>query len=172
MKAWPQSFLRVDGAMCFAPSTLPLSDRAFRLHITALIWQAGQNRGNTYVPDAVVVMLCRPIRGRRQAIIQELLDGEVWLPAAGGYWVDDENATVVPFGGRRPLIDPVMRQSIYERDGFCCLFCGATGDLSLDHVVPFSLGGEDSYANLRTLCVSCNSARGAGRRTDEELRSR
>ena len=44
-----------------------------------------------------------------------------------------------------------------------CEWCGATKDLTADHVVPRALGGtiEDG---LRTLCRRCNSSRGAGRK--------
>ncbi len=37
----------------------------------------------------------------------------------------------------------------------------STGDLSLDHIYPWSLGGPDTVENLRVLCRSCNSRKGA-----------
>jgi 5-methylcytosine-specific restriction endonuclease McrA len=42
-----------------------------------------------------------------------------------------------------------------------CVECGATSELSLDHIYPHSLGGEDTIENLRTLCKPCNSRKGA-----------
>ncbi len=42
-----------------------------------------------------------------------------------------------------------------------CELCGATSDLTADHVVPLVRGGYDS--ELRVLCRRCNSARGARR---------
>jgi len=44
-----------------------------------------------------------------------------------------------------------------------CSTCGATTDLTVDHIHPVSRGG-DPYdpANCRTLCRRCNSAKGAG----------
>lgn len=62
---------------------------------------------------------------------------------------------------RRPEIPDVLRLAVYERDGYACLECGAHDRLSLDHIWPYSLGGQDTYTNLQTLCLPCNSSKGA-----------
>lgn len=59
-----------------------------------------------------------------------------------------------------------IASAIDARDGGRCVYCGATaeesgGHLHLDHVIPRSLGGEDSAANLVTACRGCNCARKA-----------
>ena len=41
-----------------------------------------------------------------------------------------------------------------------CAVCGATSDLTVDHVVPKATGGNDDRDNLRTLCRRCNSSKG------------
>ncbi len=41
-----------------------------------------------------------------------------------------------------------------------CTLCGATTDLTGDHIVPLSRGGSNHPSNVRVLCRSCNSARG------------
>jgi len=41
-----------------------------------------------------------------------------------------------------------------------CSFCGATDDLTGDHLVPLSRGGSNDRDNCRVLCRSCNSRRG------------
>lgn len=41
-----------------------------------------------------------------------------------------------------------------------CVKCGATTDLTWDHVVPRKKGGEGSPENLQTLCRRCNSRKG------------
>jgi hypothetical protein len=41
-----------------------------------------------------------------------------------------------------------------------CVFCGSTKNLSTDHLVPRSRGGDDSADNLVLACQSCNAARG------------
>lgn len=53
------------------------------------------------------------------------------------------------------------RQRIYARDGHRCVTCGATKHLTLDHVIPRSLGGTNSDDNLQTMCRPCNQAKGA-----------
>ena len=52
-----------------------------------------------------------------------------------------------------------LRESIIKRDG-CCQMCGTEERLSVDHIVPRTLGGSDSLDNLQVLCSSCNSAKG------------
>jgi 5-methylcytosine-specific restriction endonuclease McrA len=42
-----------------------------------------------------------------------------------------------------------------------CAGCGATSDLTVDHVVPIARGGTPTPENLQVLCRSCNSAKGA-----------
>lgn len=54
-----------------------------------------------------------------------------------------------------------LRLEVYDRDGWRCRHCGATEPLSLDHIHPHSLGGEDTLENLQTLCRPCNSRKGA-----------
>lgn len=67
---------------------------------------------------------------------------------------------LIPRKGR-PFIPKSIRQRVYARDLYRCLECGSSERLSLDHIWPYSLGGTDSIDNLRTLCVSCNSRKGA-----------
>jgi 5-methylcytosine-specific restriction endonuclease McrA len=57
----------------------------------------------------------------------------------------------------RTKVSRTRRAQVYERDGHRCLACGATESLTLDHLVPFILGGSNAVANLRTLCGDCNS---------------
>lgn len=61
----------------------------------------------------------------------------------------------------RPTIPDSLRHEVYSRDGYRCLHCKSRRDLSLDHIYPFSLGGEDTYENLQTLCRPCNARKGA-----------
>ncbi len=61
----------------------------------------------------------------------------------------------------------LSRKNILRRDGHRCQFCGR-GDvpLTVDHVMPISRGGEDTWENLAAACVECNNRKGD--RTPEE----
>jgi hypothetical protein len=61
----------------------------------------------------------------------------------------------------RDHIPKALREAVYARDGYRCCLCGADEELSLDHIYPWSLGGPDTEDNLRVLCRSCNSSKGA-----------
>lgn len=67
--------------------------------------------------------------------------------------------------GRSP-IPPSLRWEIHRRDGYRCVYCRGEGELQLDHVIPHSRGGEDTYENLVTACRNCNLLKGA--RTPQE----
>jgi 5-methylcytosine-specific restriction endonuclease McrA len=75
---------------------------------------------------------------------------------------DCRNAKVLAKSNRsRNPIIPHLRDWILERDGNLCLKCGATEDLTVDHIVPVILGGLTNPDNLRTLCRACNSSKGS-----------
>jgi len=41
-----------------------------------------------------------------------------------------------------------------------CLCCGNTLPLTIDHVIPISVGGKSDITNLQPLCRPCNSSKG------------
>jgi len=55
-----------------------------------------------------------------------------------------------------------VKHQVKERDGHRCLCCGETKKklLHIDHVAPSYLGGNNSLANLQTLCKTCNNIKG------------
>ncbi|MHB8335954.1 MAG: HNH endonuclease [Ignavibacteriaceae bacterium] len=55
----------------------------------------------------------------------------------------------------------LTRKNILRRDEYKCSYCGR-GDLPLtiDHVVPKSKGGIDSWDNLVCACTFCNNKKG------------
>lgn len=60
----------------------------------------------------------------------------------------------------------LSRRNVMKRDGHICQYCGHKSDLTLDHVLPRSRGGTDSWENLVTACNKCNVQKGD--RTPEE----
>ena len=59
-----------------------------------------------------------------------------------------------------------LRFRILLRDGFVCTACGASPvrtrgtELHVDHIVPWSRGGETVEGNLTTKCQRCNLGKG------------
>ena len=49
------------------------------------------------------------------------------------------------------------RTMIYKRDGHKCQYCGCTKNLTIDHLIPRSRGGEDTWENLVVACMPCNT---------------
>ncbi len=61
------------------------------------------------------------------------------------------------------------RKNLYARDQNRCQYCGKkhpTSELSLDHVVPRSQGGQNTWENIVCACVRCNVRKG-GRTPDQ-----
>ena len=55
------------------------------------------------------------------------------------------------------------RRNIFARDNNQCQYCGKrfpTSELSLDHVVPRSQGGGNSWENIVCACIDCNVRKG------------
>jgi hypothetical protein len=55
-----------------------------------------------------------------------------------------------------------VRAAVWMRDGGACVYCGATDDLTIDHVTPRIIGGTNDPENLVTACRPCNSSKGTG----------
>jgi len=53
---------------------------------------------------------------------------------------------------------PLTRENVYKRDNYECVYCGYSNIkmLTLDHVIPQSKGGKDTWDNLVTACRQCN----------------
>ena len=53
------------------------------------------------------------------------------------------------------------RFNLFLRDGFCCQYCGAKGELTFDHVLPRARGGITSWENVVAACSPCNLRKGS-----------
>jgi hypothetical protein len=54
------------------------------------------------------------------------------------------------------------RKNILTRDEYTCQYCGhrKKDEMTLDHVIPRSKGGDNSFTNLVTCCKDCNLKKG------------
>ena len=69
----------------------------------------------------------------------------------------------------RYMVLPLSRRTVLARDQYTCQYCGAApgrADLTIDHVVPRSRGGETQWDNVVTACRPCNQRKGS--RTPKE----
>jgi 5-methylcytosine-specific restriction endonuclease McrA len=53
---------------------------------------------------------------------------------------------------------PVSRRGVLRRDAHRCGYCGKSAN-TIDHVIPKSRGGQDSWENLVACCLRCNNAK-------------
>lgn len=63
----------------------------------------------------------------------------------------------------------VSRRKLFRRDLQVCAFCGGhfdVNDLSMDHIMPESRGGPETWMNLVTACIPCNQRK--NNKTPEE----
>ncbi len=70
------------------------------------------------------------------------------------------------------------RKGVLARDGYTCIYCGAQPgasvrgqvlsrqDFTIDHILPRSRGGKDTWTNTACACYACNHRKGG--RTESE----
>ena len=59
-------------------------------------------------------------------------------------------------GRRREPIPDDVKLVVWARDGGACVRCGAKQNLHFDHIIPVSMGGGNTEANIQILCQTCN----------------
>ncbi len=52
------------------------------------------------------------------------------------------------------------RFNVFLRDRFMCQYCGSTEDLTFDHLIPRSRGGQTTWDNVVAACSPCNLKKG------------
>lgn len=56
---------------------------------------------------------------------------------------------------------PFSKRNIMVRDGYKCMYCGCTNTfLTIDHVIPISRNGKNTFENCTTACQPCNNKKG------------
>ncbi|MCP5432005.1 MAG: HNH endonuclease [Alphaproteobacteria bacterium] len=61
----------------------------------------------------------------------------------------------------KPARQPAFtRFNVFLRDRFRCQYCGASQDLTFDHLIPRSRGGRTTWTNVVTACSPCNLKKG------------
>ncbi len=87
-----------------------------------------------------------------------------WIRAASSY-VAAPTIIRITSSNRQPDFQVRLnRRNLFARDRNKCQYCGKkfpVADLSIDHVVPISRGGGNSWENLVCSCVACNTRKGS-----------
>ena len=52
------------------------------------------------------------------------------------------------------------RFNVFLRDKFSCQYCGSNDELTFDHLLPRSKGGQTNWNNVVTACSKCNVLKG------------
>lgn len=89
-----------------------------------------------------------------------LCDDEHPVRAASGAW-DRPSVIVLTRYVRPPYLrsSPVSRRGVLRRDDHICGYCDASAN-TIDHVLPRSRGGRDTWDNLVACCQRCNNIKG------------
>jgi 5-methylcytosine-specific restriction endonuclease McrA len=105
----------------------------------------------------------------RRALILLLKDKAEVLETSGAALRSEHDVFAVPLVIRLttyvrvPRRNPsarISRRAVFARDRHRCQYCGSPRHLTVDHVVPRSKGGPDTWDNLVTSCAPCNRKKG------------
>jgi len=125
-----------------------------------------------FISDRSAVRLF--MNGRAEVIQSPVSDGL-------SFWNDEGFATVstviaIPatlklckYVSKRWQAPRFRKKVLYRRDGWRCQYCGeklSWNNITIDHVLPSSRGGQTSWLNCVTACKHCNKRK--ANRTPEE----
>lgn len=113
----------------------------------------------------------------RRAVVLLLKEKAEIVEAAGAWLRSERQRMPLPLVIRlvyyvripRHFSLPLSRRTVLARDGYTCQYCGlqpGKANLTIDHVLPRSRGGETVWENVVAACGPCN--RRKGDRTPEE----
>lgn len=126
--------------------------QAVGLWILAGTWCVRHETGGK-IPNYVAAEL-----GATAALTQHLVDSGLWERTEEGWrfteWRKSQD------GDYRRNIRKSVREAVMERDGYACVLCSSSEQLSLDHIQRYRDDGPDTIDNLRVLCMPCNLERG------------
>jgi hypothetical protein len=90
-------------------------------------------------------------------------DGQDWVSTVN-FYIAVPRIIRLLFYDRLPRNDVKFnRRNIFARDRNHCQYCGKkypTTELSLDHVIPRSMGGKSNWQNVVCSCTDCNVKKG------------
>lgn len=149
-------WFKVDDNFYDHPKLLDVPNAAVGLWTKAGSWCA------RHLTDGVIpASKVRDFKGTA-AQVSALISSGLWVEVDGGYKFTSWRKRID--GKYRRNIRKSVKEAVYARDKGRCQVCGATENLTLDHIIRYADGGADSVENLRVLCGPCNQAREVERR--------
>lgn len=113
-------------------------------------------------------------KSQTEFIVGKCINGERIIASDNDFKSEDDEANVIKAisneskhrhrTSRTPSMK--LRFEILKRDNFKCCACGSSPakdpavELHIDHIIPWSKGGETTEDNLQTLCSICNFGKG------------
>jgi 5-methylcytosine-specific restriction endonuclease McrA len=116
----------------------------------------------TYEPLGTVSVARAIIMTFKASVFVEEWDGDRVLRSAHEQWRVPSvirRRTYINVRRRREA-SGMKRLRIYMRDKFRCQYCGdkkGVAELTLDHILPRSRGGDNTPVNIVTACIACNN---------------
>jgi 5-methylcytosine-specific restriction endonuclease McrA len=125
---------------------------------------------STTTVKRAVLLMARGVAGAVHPDTYEVADWIAWLsrgPDSGGRLRGvgfdlpvPEVIVLTRYNGFPDFPIAFTRRNVYRRDGHRCMYCGERprpDNLTIDHVVPRSRGGETSWENCVAACIRCNA---------------
>lgn len=133
----------------------------------------------TYWSDHLVQLRAMQLRG----YLKQKANPVAWgrrkktVAKASGVWNKKNPLTRAEYTSKRrtlkrgaKIVEKVRRKIVFTRDTWICQLCMTPVNKSakwphldsatIDHIIPLSVGGDESYANCVTAHLKCNSQKG------------
>jgi hypothetical protein len=108
---------------------------------------------------AAVVVLVWQVIGGEGGFVLGIIAGLVVVFFVGAL-SGASSGTTAPAARRSRSIPQDVKIAVAVRDERLCQHCGTSaGPMQYDHIIPYSMGGDNSVENIQLLCHRCNSAK-------------
>ena len=135
------------------------------------VWQDGGERPTRdFDPNAALhfgsLMYVKLHAGGKVFAWSAIDDAKITCWEAGRKPAFEQLSQLVSFKSRRIPANSDIRKEMWSRQGCACALCGRLwpeeliSEMSEDHIIPQSKGGDNSKRNLQLACPTCNSSKG------------